>query len=141
MEIKVLVVDSDPEELYRACEVIHALGVSHILCASTFSDAVLYMDMYQNISIIVADTCGVSKSATDLSVVSGKEIIGAVKMLQPGAVFIGQTGDVTPETILSLLADGADDLVDKGAMPTRLIQQMPRWLDVAKKSLAFSALV
>lgn len=140
-EVKILVVDSDPEELYRACEILRGMDIDHILCASNCEDATHYLNTYKDISIVIADTDGVVKSAKDTTMVCGESLLGLVKSYQPSTVFIGQTSSVTSEGICLILLEGADDFVDKRRTPSHLFKKLPRWINVAECNIRFKAAV
>lgn len=137
--IKVLIVDPDPCELYRTCEIVAGLGIEDMLCASTFEDALCCLQ--EGPSLVIAEADQIPKSKENPEPVSGNALIQAIKVQARGAIIIGQMANVRGERMFSALRSGADDVVDKGVLPSRLLDKIPIWVSVAEKSHAVDKLV
>lgn len=136
--LRVLVIDADPHELYRACEIVAGLGIEDMLCASTFEDAMCCLDDAP--SLIITDATAIPRSKHDPSPVPGDKLLQEVKAKARGAIVIGQIVGMSGDNMVSALLSGADDVVEKRETPSRLLDKMPMWLSVARKSLVVEAL-
>lgn len=132
-KLRVLVIDADPHELYRACEIVAGLGVEDMLCASTFEDAVTCLD--EEPSLIITDATSIPKSKHDPTPISGDRLIHEIRSRSRGSIVIGQIVDMSGDNMVSALLSGADDVVEKRETPSRLLDKMPMWLLVARSSL------
>ncbi len=136
--LRVLVIDADPCELYRACEIVAGLGVEDMLCASTFEDAITCLD--EAPSLVITDVTTIPRSKNDPTPVLGDELIQEIKARSRGSIVIGQILNMSGDNMVSALLSGADDVVEKRETPSRLLDKMPMWLAVARQSLVVEAL-
>lgn len=137
--ISVLVIDPDPTELYRVCEIVASLGVDDISCASTFDDAMKYMKASPD--LVVTDANRIPRAKGNPEMIPGEYLIQRIKERSKNTFLIGQMTDVCGARMVNALRCGADDIIEKRERPSKLLSKMPIWLAVARDSLVVNSVV
>jgi len=125
-DIKVLVVEFNPDELEKTCGALVKLGVQTIFCVSEYEDAMALIDGDKTIDLVIADLrlenfepagvflCKMAKKARP-------DLLFLISSKISGVSFIGQS--------LSAGADATLDTNDMSDVNTVLL----RWIGLAQK--------
>lgn len=123
-DLLVMVVEPDEVELKITCDSLNRIGITKIICVTTYVDAITALRDSGDVDIVIADF------AIDAQKPLGMLLCGAVKKEHPGILFILVSKEYSCSVVLESLPL-ADDILDKNR-ENEIEELMGKWINLAK---------
>jgi len=123
-DLLVMVVEPDEAELKITCDSLNRIGISKIICVTTYVDAIAALKEDSDVDIIIADFMLNAQKPL------GMLLCGAVKKEHPGILFILISKEYSCSVVLESLPL-ADDILDKNR-ENEIEELMGKWIRLAK---------
>lgn len=122
----VMVVDSNPEELQSSCVALNKVGITHIVCVESYSDAIKALKENSDVDIVIADY------AMEPGKALGLLLCIVAKEEYPGLLFVLVSREYSCSVVLDSFKNGAEDILDKGRS-NDIENLIGKWINLAKQ--------
>jgi DNA-binding NtrC family response regulator len=115
------------DELQKTCSLVQNLGITRMLCAHSYNEAVSVLsDTNNEIDIVIADF------ELEAGKALGVLLCSTFKMKYPGVSFILVSKEYSCSVAIQMLSGKADDLLDKREN-AEVQENLVKWVELAKE--------
>jgi len=133
-ELKVLVVESDDNELEKTCASLVKLGVEMVVCVHSYKDAMTIIESDKDVDLVIADL------RLENFKPAGVFLCEMAKKTRPDLLFIISSRCSGVAFLGESMYAGADATIDT-SNPEEVDITMKRWLSLAQKRREVEAII
>lgn len=133
-DLKVLVVESDDNELEKTCASLVKLGVEMVVCVHSYKDAMTIIESDKEVDLVIADL------RLENFKPAGVFLCEMAKKTRPDLLFIISSRSSGVAFLGESMYAGADATVDT-SNPEEVDITMKRWLSLAQKRREVEAII